>query len=544
MSQEAAKRRKTDDNRIINEVNTGVLIDMFEQMKNDMTRQMVLLKTDSDRKISKMQDEIDSLKTQKKSMEEDIKIMQDGQVDSDNWMCEMQEEIDILKSDREEVVVSKIDDWEYPLSIDIPANYWIEQGFNDAYSRAVKSFLWMIKHLTCCMRRGLYIQSIELVASFENESENTILIHDDILVPHLKQLIDALGEYDYPGAPENMFLTDIQLVPEVIDMLTQALAATKVKNVYIKGTDFVQVCHQVNFVTKIMQDNSRMRVFRWKGNPIYTIQHANDLVGAITNHPHLKAIDMSNCFTQGNHGHETLCRLLSGDKYEKVRFHNNNIITLGSTHIPDYIATNPPLTILNLKSNHLDDSDARLIARALKQNTKLKILCLGGNDITEVGINALKRSIFDPSSTLNSAAISNHTCLIKGVGLEKYFYDKAATEREIRGKKIYSLLSKRSIESSNAYHLDLELGEDGLKLAPRVLSCVNRYKKRYIDWQQGYFGQSYRYISSWPEDVNFKPLIRPVAIVYDILRNWRMPELYERKCSKKSRENITGNGRM
>ena len=101
MSQEAAKRRKADDNnRIINEVNTGVLIDMFQQMKNDMTRQMVLLKTDSDRKILTMQDEIDSLKTQKKSMEEDIKNLTDGQVDSDNWMCEMQEEIDSLKSDR------------------------------------------------------------------------------------------------------------------------------------------------------------------------------------------------------------------------------------------------------------------------------------------------------------------------------------------------------------------------------------------------------------------------------------------------------------
>ena len=91
------------------------------------------------------------------------------------------------------------------------------------------------------MRRGLYIQSIELVASFEKESENTILIHDDILVPHLRQLTDALGEYDYPGAPEDLHLSNIQLIPEAIDMVTQALAATKVKNVYIMGTDFVQV---------------------------------------------------------------------------------------------------------------------------------------------------------------------------------------------------------------------------------------------------------------------------------------------------------------
>ena len=202
---------------------------------------------------------------------------------------------------------------------------------------------------------------------------------------------------------------------------------------------------------------------------------------------------------------------------------------MGSTHIPDYIATNPPMTILNLKTNHLDDSDARLIARALKQNTKLKILCLGGNDITAVGINALKRAIYDPSSTLNNVVDSNHTCCIRGIGLEEYCYDKFATEREIRGRKIYSLLSKRATESSNAYHLDSELKEDhSLKFAPKILRCINVYSKRCIDCPEG--ARGYRYVSFRLGDVvNFKPYKRPVAIVYDILRHWRMPELYERK---------------
>jgi len=385
------------------------------------------------------------------------------------------------------------------------------------------------------MRRGLYIQSIGLEAIFENVNENTILIHDDILLPHLRQLTDALEEYNYPDAPENLYLTNIQIVPEVIDMFTQALAATKVKNIYINDTDFVQVCDQLNFVTKIMQDNSQMRVFRWNGIPIRNNQHANDLAGVINNHSHLKAIGMSSCFTQGNHGHAIVCRLLSGDKYEKVRFCNNNVVTLGNTHIPDYIATNPPLTNLNLTINHLDDNDATLIARALKRNNKLRILCLGGNDITEVGIDALKRAIFDPSSTLNSAASSNHTCCIKGIGLDEYFYDKLATKKEIRGRKIYSLLSKRAIESSNAYHLDSEFEEDhSLKFAPYVLGCVNRYSSQRLDLAPPMWLRN-QFFNDWPEIANFKPFVRPVAIVYDILRNWRMPELYERKNLKKKR---------
>jgi len=514
MSEEAAKRRKREghDMASVEEdgddgtaaVSSDIMSEMkamfnkqMLQMKNEMNQQMVQMKADMDQKRLKMQDEIDCLTRQIEELTKN-----EGGLD--------QRIVDYHLSQQQKVAVSKIDDWEYPLSIDIPANYWIEQGFNAAYSRAVKAILRKIQHLTCCMRMGLYVHNIDLEVSFENVNENTILIHDDILLPHWRQLTDALGEYSNPDPPENFYLTNIQLVPEVIGMVTRALAATKFKNIYINDTDFVQVCDQLNFVTKILQDNSRMRVFRWNGIPIDTI-----LVEAITNHPYLKEIGMSSCFSQGNHGHDILCRLLSGVKYEIVRFRNNNVVTSGSTHIPDYIATNPPLTYLNLTNNHLVDNDARLIARALKYNTKLKILSLGRNDITEVGINALKMAIFDTTSTLNNVFDSNHTCRIRGIGLEEYFYDKFSTKKQTRGRKIYSLLSRRATEGVSAYHLEMELGEDSLELAPYVLSCVNVYKERYISL--------------------LDPVKRPVAIAFDILRNWKMPELYDIRRNPKKK---------
>ena len=69
---------------------------------------------------------------------------------------------------------------------------------------------------------------------------------------------------------------------------------------------------------------------------------------------------------------------------------------------------------LSLETNNLNDEDAVLISRALKHNTNLKELWLGGNNITEVGNGALRKAVYDTTS-LNTVSESNHTCFIKGI---------------------------------------------------------------------------------------------------------------------------------
>ena len=59
------------------------------------------------------------------------------------------------------------------------------------------------------------------------------------------------------------------------------------------------------------------------------------------------------------------------------------------------------------------------------------------------------------------------------------------------------------------YHLNLEFGnededDDSLKLVPRVLESVHRY--------------SYVYRPNTAQ---------PLSIMYEILRSWKIPELYE-----------------
>jgi hypothetical protein len=77
-----------------------------------------------------------------------------------------------------------------------------------------------------------------------------------------------------------------------------------------------------------------------------------------------------------------------------------------------------------------------------------------------------------------------------------------------RGRKIYSLISSRNREGTNVHHLDAEIDEDSLKLVPRVLKCVNIYA--------GYSA----------EDV-VEGYVHPLSNMYEILRSWKMPTLYE-----------------
>ena len=75
---------------------------------------------------------------------------------------------------------------------------------------------------------------------------------------------------------------------------------------------------------------------------------------------------------------------------ELLRFglESNNIRTGDDTEVSDFLATNPPLKVLHLGNNHLNDNDAVLFARALKRNTNLRYLHIG-SDIADVGRDAL-----------------------------------------------------------------------------------------------------------------------------------------------------------
>ena len=69
--------------------------------------------------------------------------------------------------------------------------------------------------------------------------------------------------------------------------------------------------------------------------------------------------------------------------------------------------------------------------------------------------------------------------------------------------KIYSILSDRNREESNVHHLDLEFGDDSVKFVPKVMGSVQKYSELRRDEH-----------------------VPPFSIMFEILRSWKMPELY------------------
>ena len=76
-----------------------------------------------------------------------------------------------------------------------------------------------------------------------------------------------------------------------------------------------------------------------------------------------------------------------------------------------------------------------------------------------------------------------------------------------RGRKIYGLLSIRNREGINVQHLNSEFEDDSLKLVPKVLESVHIYASG-LNYSKDCF-------------------VHPLSVMYEVLRSWKMPTLYE-----------------
>jgi hypothetical protein len=107
---------------------------------------------------------------------------------------------------------------------------------------------------------------------------------------------------------------------------------------------------------------------------------------------------------------------------------------------------------------------------------------------------------------VNAVAASNHSCSIGGLDFGNIPLNGREDSHKVnRGRKIFSLLSSRNREGTNARHLDAEFDDDSLKAVLKVLECVHSYA-----------------------EYGFVPTaVHPLSIMYEILRSWKMPALYE-----------------
>ena len=110
---------------------------------------------------------------------------------------------------------------------------------------------------------------------------------------------------------------------------------------------------------------------------------------------------------------KTLLSCIRNKSLVNIDLASNGITTSGAAFLSKILAKakNRCVKQLSLEDNKFNDKDALLFASALKLNKTLTLLNLKKNDISQKGLDVLKKSLFDESS-LNAMADSNHKCRI------------------------------------------------------------------------------------------------------------------------------------
>jgi len=493
MSCNKAKRPKVEDGGGGGISLAAVLAEM-QDMKSKLSR------------MDEMQNEIDNMKGKLLQMDEMKKEITKRDDYINSKMSEMDELVSKCKylEDKcdklEKSVKLLVKDWKYSVP-DIPDSYWEDQGFDEDYIKSIRTFLGEVKEQTLRLRSGEEMEYVSL--GFDDGVG--VLQHDDVLIPHWKELADALQLYQNENTFEISF-NKMQLTPPIMNILAPGLKENQLKCLSFYDMEFSDA---IEFAVDVIKANEHLKDINWVNSQINSKKDALDLSSAVASHPSIGSVQLENCFgVEGNIGYSALCALFAGgSEFDTIDLEGNNICTNSGKEIPEFIARNTPLKCLYLANNNLNDEDAVLIAKALKYNTNLRTLRLQRNGITNVGIDAMKKAFYDPTS-LNSVSDSNHTCSLQLPGIDNFLiYNNGCDDKLVnRRLKLYHLLSARNREGSNVYHLNLELDneDDSLVLVPKVLECIHRYSQS-------------------------SELVQPLSIMYEILGSWKMPALFERR---------------
>ena len=184
--------------------------------------------------------------------------------------CQIQEEnCQLLKAEcgsleRSMQLLIKEQKWEYSAP-SIPAIYWVNEGLDAEHIEGMGYLLEQLEGRTAELRSGRNIQnSILLSGGFEDDNDNTVLLHDDILLPHWEELANALQLYHNSSRLLHLSICHVQLTSSVIALLASALKGKAIfKNFELSNNEFVNVREGIDFAVKLVEDNPNLEQFEW-----------------------------------------------------------------------------------------------------------------------------------------------------------------------------------------------------------------------------------------------------------------------------------------
>ena len=401
-------------------------------------------------------------------------------------------------------VLKKDVDWTYSAP-DIPRSHWIEQGHDEEYADYMVGNISYIK------------DNVEDIRSSGGGNCSCLdyygqsrMLYDDALLPHFKELADAI---QLSTGIRKIFIDNIELRPSALGILFPAMEG-KATNIDMRRIRFpaedVDECYEI--IAASIRRNIKLEKFDWESIEFRSDEQADLFIESVMDNWAIKIVTLANCINRSDiNGCRALASLMMcGRPLKIVDFRDNGLS--GIDDVAAALATNPQLKELWIRDNEFNDGDAELIAEALKQNTNLQSLYMrGNNNITPTGFEKIRTAIYNPLS-LNGVASCNHTCWVDCIRDNDQFVGNYSgmTPQQRRRRKLYNFLSSRHAVGSNARHLNAELGEGAFvtKLVPRVLECIEQCSG---DRRSG------------------RPT--PLSICYELMRSWKMPELFELRGS-------------
>jgi hypothetical protein len=263
--------------------------------------------------------------------------------------------------------------------------------------------------------------------------------------------------------------------------------------------DNANLCEEgIISVSELVDAISEMLYLDLSHNQIDSMDSARFLSRTLMSHVRINQLCLCHCDLGSNP--EILSVILQSG-VNHMDLSNNNIDSLGAAKIAEYLEVDPPIGMISLGYNRLNDDDALLLSHALKRNTNLRRIDLYSNNFTSIGVKALLSCVVD-SSSLNAISESNHSVERLFIFLKQR--NEISPSDSICGC-IDSLLKLDQTQKIIAALQDKDtllkyLANLPVELIPEVLA-----------------------FSQW--DDNLCPCIK-LNIVYSTMRWWNMPTLY------------------
>ena len=242
------------------------------------------------------------------------------------------------------------------------------------------------------------------------DNEEPIVWHEPILDEYWNQLEEEIARKMQLGIVTEIGyirILNVEMKKErlaaLLAIFRSGRATNSCKNVTFSNTNF---CGEgIKYLSKLVETSLQLQSVYLVHNRIDSMDSARYLSRSLRSHACITRLHLDHCGLGSNP--EILLVLLQSD-VKDIILGNNNIDSLGSVKIAEYLEGDPPIDRIGLSRNRLNDDDAILISQALKRNTGLETINMHSNNFTSIGVKALLTCVFD-SSSLNAISESNHT---------------------------------------------------------------------------------------------------------------------------------------